>query len=167
MAEPELVITHTLDAPRALVWAAWTEPERLMNWWGPKGFTMRVAKMDFRPRGIFHYGLRSPDGHEMWGKFVYQEIDAPECMVFINSFSDEQGNLTRHPLSSTWPLEVMNQMTLSEQAGRTTLTLQGGPYSATEVERKTFAEAHNSIRQGFAGTFDQLTNYLAEIQKER
>jgi len=64
-ADREIVITRVFDAPRELVWKAWTERERLMQWFGPKGFTMSTAKLDFRPGGVFHYCLRSPDGHDM------------------------------------------------------------------------------------------------------
>lgn len=161
-ADREFVITRVFDAPRELVFKAYSEAERLMHWWGPKGFTMRVSTLDFRPGGVFHYCMRSPDGHDMWGKFVYREIAAPERIVFINSFSDAEGNLVRAPFSPTWPLEVLNTLTLSEHEGKTTLTLRGGPYNATEAERKTFDDAHDSLRQGFTGTFDQLADYLAK-----
>lgn len=157
----EFSITRVFDAPRERVWKAFTESERLMRWWGPKGFTMQVAKLDLRPGGVFHYGMRSPDGHAMWGKFVYREIVAPERLVFVVSFTDEKGNLKRHPMSPTWPLEVLNTMTLSEQDGKTTLTLRGIPINETEEERKTFEGGHKSMQQGFKGTLDQLTDYLA------
>src|SRR5438552_577356 len=94
----EFVITRTIDAPRNLVWEAWTERDRLMQWFGPKRFTMSAAMLDLRPAGVFHYCLRSPDGKEMWGKFVYREIVPQERIVLVNSFSDEKGGLTRHPM---------------------------------------------------------------------
>jgi uncharacterized protein YndB with AHSA1/START domain len=162
--ERELVITRTFDAPRDLVFKAWTDPEHLQHWWGPKGFTFSVAKLDLRPGGMFHYSMKSPDGHEMWGRFVYREIVAPEKIVFVNSFSDEEGNVTRAPFSPTWPLEVFNTLTLSEHEGQTTLTLRGGPINATEEERRTFEAASESIKQGFSGTFDQLADYLARMR---
>jgi uncharacterized protein YndB with AHSA1/START domain len=168
----EFVITRVLDAPRELVWKAWTEPERMAQWWGPKGFTMLTNKLELRPGGIYHYCMRSPEGFAMWGKFVYRETIAPEKIVFINSFSDEKGNITRHPMSATWPLEVLNTLTFSEhealptgQAGKTTITLRGGPINATEEERKTFEAGYASMQQGFKGTFDQLDKFLATTQK--
>ena len=94
----ELVITRTFNAPRKLVWKAWTEPERLTKWWGPKGMPISVHKFDLRPSGVFHYSMRAPNGSDWWGKFVYREIMAPERIVFISSFSDEKENITRHPL---------------------------------------------------------------------
>lgn len=164
-AAPEFVITRVFDAPRDLVWQAWTEPERLAQWWGPKGCKIRVVKLDVRPGGVFHYAMQFKPGHDMWGRFTYREIAAPERLVFVNSFSDPDGGITRAPFATigpTWPLEVLNTLTLSEQGGKTTLTLRGGPINATEEERKTYAGMFDSMRQGFTGTFDQLEAYLAQ-----
>ena len=160
----EFVITRVFDAPRELVWKAWTERERLMQWFGPKSFAMSTAKMDFRPGGSFHYCLRSPEGKEMWGKFVYREIVAPERIVLVNSFSNAKGDLTRHPFSATWPLEMLSTTTLAEHNGQTTLTLQWLPLNATGEERQTFDGSREGMTGGWTGTFDQLAAYLAQAQ---
>src|SRR5580700_3871342 len=102
----ELTLTRVLNAPQELVFKAWTEAKSLAQWWGPKGFTLNVAKLDFRPGGQFLYSMNDSNGFEMWGKFVYHEIEAPERLVFVNSFSDKEGNTIRAPFSATWPLEV-------------------------------------------------------------
>jgi len=159
------VISREFAAPRELVWKAWTEAGRLNQWWGPKGFEMLASKLELRPGGVFHYGMRAPNGHEMWGKFVYREIVAPERLALVVSFSDAQCGVTRHPMSATWPLEVLNTMMLAEHGGKTTMTLHGIPVNATEEERKTFAAGRDSMRQGFKGTLDQLEEYLAQAQK--
>lgn len=135
----------------------------MKNWWGPKGFTVRFSRMDFRTGGSYHYCMRSPDGHDMWGKFVYREIAPPECIVFINSFSDENGGLTRHPMSPTWPLEMLSTFTFSERDGKTTFTIRWSPYNASAIECKTFNEGRNGMNQGWGGTLDQLEAYLAQI----
>jgi len=159
------VISRTFDAPRERVWKAWTDPQALVQWWGPKGAGIRVIKLDFRPGGIFHYAMAYQPGHEMFGRFIYREIEAPHRLVFVNSFSDADGGITRAPfpqLGNTWPLEVLNNFTLTEQDGKTTVALRGGPINATEKERKTFASMFDSMRQGFGGTFDKLEDYLAK-----
>jgi uncharacterized protein YndB with AHSA1/START domain len=156
------VISRTFDAPRELVWKAWSERYRLMEWFGPKGFKMPAAKLDFRPGGSFHYCLASPDGHEMWGKFVYREIAAPEKIVLVNFFSDESGGITRHPMSATWPLEMLSTFILTEDNGRTTATIEWTPLNATDEEITTFNGAHDGMKQGWTGTFDQLAAYLAK-----
>jgi len=160
----EFVITRVFDAPRELVFKAFSEAERLAQWWGPKGCTIRVSKLEFRPGGIFHYSMQFPNGAEWWGRFVYREIVAPERIVWVNSFSDEAGNITRAPFGETVPLEILNTVTLSEQDGTTTLTLRAGPITATEAERETFDSMHDSMRQGYGGTWDQLAEYLAKEQ---
>ena len=165
-ADPEVfVISRVFDAPRDLVWKAWTQAERLKQWFGPKGFTMVYCKLDLCPGGIFHYCLRGPDGKEMWGKFVYREIVAPERIVLVNSFSDEKGGLTRHPFSASWPLEMLSTTTFAEHQGRTTVTIKWLPLNATESERKTFEEGRKGMEQGWTGTFDQLAEYLAKARK--
>jgi uncharacterized protein YndB with AHSA1/START domain len=160
------VIFRTFDAPRDRMWEAWTEREQLMQWFGPKGFTMPAAKLDFRPGGIFHYCLESPKGDEMWGKFSYREIEAGERIVFVSSFSDEEGNVTRHPLSATWPLEMLSTIRFSEKAGRTTVTVEWIPVNPTEAERETFESSREGVQQGWTGTFDQLAGHLARREAE-
>lgn len=156
------VISRVFDAPRDLVWKAWTEADRLKEWFGPKGFTMGTCRLDFRPGGTFHYSMRGPDGKEMWGKFVYREIVAPERIVLVNSFSDEKGGITRHPFSATWPLEMLSTTTLAEHQGKTTMTIQWRPLHPTEAELKTFEAGRKGMEQGWTGTFDQLAEYLAK-----
>ena len=161
----DFIISRSFDAPRERVWKAWTEPQALARWWGPKGATIRVIKLDLRPGGIFHYAMAFQPGRDMYGRFVYREIEAPGLLVFVSSFSDAEGGITRAPfpqLEGKWPLEVLNHVTLTEQGGRTTLSLRGGPIDATEDERKMFAAMHDSMRGGFGGTFDKLDAYLAQ-----
>jgi uncharacterized protein YndB with AHSA1/START domain len=158
----EFTVTRTVAAPREKVWRAWTEAESLARWWGPKGCTLRVVKLDLRPGGVFHYAMAVP-GQEMFGRFVFREIVAPERLVFVVSFSDAAGGITRAPfpqLQGKWPLEVLNVVTFAEENGATTLTLRGGPINATEEERAIFAGHTESMRQGFGGTFDQLDEFL-------
>lgn len=161
----DLVISRTFAAPRDLVWKAWTEPECLAQWWGPKGCSIRVAKLDVRPGGMFHYAMQFNPGHDIWGRFVYREIESPERLVFVVSFSDATGGITRAPfpqLGDSWPLEILNTLTLTEQGGETTLTLRGSPINATEEERKAFVGMLGSMQQGWGGTLDKLAEHLAK-----
>ncbi len=157
------VITRTFDAPRDRVWQAWTEREQLMQWFGPKGFKMTTANLDFRPGGTFHYCLRTPEGGQMWGKFVYRAIEAPTRIVLVNSFSDEKGGLARHPMSPTWPLEMLSTTTFTEENGRTKLTIEWSPLNPTDEESRTFDSSHEGMTQGWAGTFEQLAEYLGKL----
>lgn len=155
---------RTFDAPRELVWKVYTTLEHLSKWWGPAGFTWLLGSLDFRPGGVFHYGMRAPAGQEMWGKFNYREIAAPDRIVFTNSFSDKDGKTVRAPFATDWPLEVLNTVTFTEQNGRTTVSLRGRPFNATPDENARFDAMKPSMTQGFSGTFDQLQQYLANLQ---
>lgn len=156
----EFVLTRTFDAPRDLVFRAWTEPDRLARWFGPVGFTTLASRVDVRPGGIYHYVMRSPDGESMWGRWVFREVVPPERLAFVASFSDEAGGVTRHPFAPDWPLEVLSTLTFAEHDGRTTLTMRAVPIGATEPERRAFEAGYGSMQKGWAGTLDQLADHL-------
>lgn len=160
----EFVVSREFAAPRDLVWKAWTEGARLAQWWGPKGADIRVVKMELKPGGMFHYTMAFKAGQEMWGRFVYREIMAPERLVYVSAFSDPDGGVTRAPfpqIRDTWPLEILNTLTLSERDGKTTLTLRGHPINATVEEMKTYTSMFGSMQQGFGGTLEKLEAHLA------
>jgi uncharacterized protein YndB with AHSA1/START domain len=158
----DFVISRVFDAPRGLIWKCFSEPERMKEWWGPKGSTVVASKMDLRVGGTYHGAMRGPDGRVMWAKFLYREIEEPELLVWVHSFSDEAGGLTRHPMSPTWPLELLTTVTFEEvPGGKTKLTLRWSPFNAAEDERKTFDAARDSMRGGWGGTFERLDAYLA------
>ena len=164
--QEDLVIVREINASRHLVWKANTEAEHLANWWGPKGLKMISCKVDLRPGGMFHYGMQTPDGNEMWGKFVYREVKPEERLVFVVSFSDKNAGTTRHPMSESWPLEMLNTITLEEKNGKTILTLRAAPINAQPEEAKIFYSSFAQMDQGFKGTYDQLDEYLSELKSE-
>jgi uncharacterized protein YndB with AHSA1/START domain len=157
----KFVISRTFNAPLDRVWKAWTEPEQMAAWWGPKGFKADVKALDLKPGGLFHYLLTSPQGQEMWGRMVFREIVPKERLVFINSFSDPDGGLTRHPLAPEWPLQMHTTITFAEADGKTTVTVTWVPYEASEAERDTFEKGRESMQAGWTGTFDKLESHLA------
>lgn len=158
----EFVISRVFDVPREFMFKVWTDPAHMQRWWGPKDFKVIHSRMDLRPGGSYHYGMKAPDGGTMWGKFVYREIVKPERIVFVDSFSDENGGITRHPMNPSWPLEMLSTITFTEQAGKTTVTVRWAPLNATEDERKTFESGMESMHKGWTGTLDQLAAYLAK-----
>lgn len=93
--QQELVIKRIFDAPRELVWDAWTEPEQIMRWWGPKGFSAPVAKIDLRVGGAYLNCMRSPEGKDFWSKGVFREIVAPERLVMTDSSQMRKVTLSR------------------------------------------------------------------------
>ena len=108
------------------MWKAWTEPERFKRWWGPKGFTAPVCKIDFRVGGKNLYCMRSPEGQDFWSTGVYREIVEPERIVTTDSFADEKGNVvppTYYRMSADFPLEYQVTLTFEEHDGKTKMTL--------------------------------------------
>lgn len=156
------ILTRTLNAPRDVVWKAWTERDRLMQWFSPKGFVMSKSTLDLRPGGIFHYCLTSSDGKDMWGKWTIREVVKPERLVVVVSFSDEKGGMTRHPFSPDWPRETFSETTFTEQGNKTLLTIRWAPLNATEAEIRTFDENRAGMNQGWGGTMEQLEAYLTK-----
>ena len=161
----ELTYTRVFDAPRELVFQAWTDPDHLAKWFGPAGFEMLAVKMDFRPGGVFLYGMRAPNGLEMWGKWVFRQIDAPEYLEFLQSFSDADGGIQRHPMAPGWPEEVLSTVRFTEEGGRTTLSMSGTPWNATEAEATLFRDSIGGMNQGWKGTLDAFDAYLAKVQQ--
>lgn len=159
----EFVYTRVVDAPRKLVWEVYTQAEHLQNWWGPKGMTVQVERFELRPGGDFLYSIAIPSGGKMYGKLAYREIASPEKLVFVVSFTDAEGNPTRHPLSATWPLEVLNVVTFTEENGKTTIHMVGTPINATAEEHTTFHSSHDGMNKGTDGMMEGLEAYLAKI----
>jgi uncharacterized protein YndB with AHSA1/START domain len=155
VGERELVITRIFDAPRELVWKAWTDPERVKRWWGPKDFTSPVSKIDLRVGGSYLNCMRSPEGEDYWSAGVYREIVEPERIVYTDSFSDAEGNLvpaSHYGMSGDWPLELLVTVTFEEYEGKTRLTLRHVGIPA--------GENRDMAKAGWNESFDKLAEYL-------
>src|SRR5208283_786150 len=90
-ADRILVITRMFDAPRELVWKAWTEPQRMVKWQGPRGFTSTIERSDFRLGGAYRIHMRGPDNDDHWRQGAYREIVAPERLVMAGCWADAEG----------------------------------------------------------------------------
>ena len=167
MSEISFIITRTLDAPRDLVFRAWTEPQHLANWWGPAGMELRVVNFELKPGGIFHYAMVAQNGAEMFGRMAYREITPPERLVWVNSFADAEGNVAQSAYfpNNEFPLEILNELTLTEEGGKTALHLRGTPINASESQVEFYRSMFPSMEKGFGGTFEQLEEYLESIKK--
>lgn len=122
----EVLITRTFDAPRELVFQAWTDPEHLKRWYAPHGCTIDFAALDLRPGGTFLSCIHTPDGHDCWCKGVYREVVPPERIVYTMAIADEHGNLvgpTEAGMDPDWPHETTVTVTFAEHGRQTKLTL--------------------------------------------
>ena len=143
-SDREIVMTRVFDAPRRLVWEAWTNPEHLPHWMlGPDGWTMPVCEIDLRPGGSWHFLWRRADGTEMGMRGLYKEVVPPERLVSTESWGGD------------WP-ETINTLTLTEEGGRTTVT-QRVLYPSKEARD---AALQTGMKDGVAASFDRLAAYL-------
>ena len=158
-----LKIVRDFKAPKTLVFQAFSEAEAFADWWGPAGMPLTIKHFDFRKGGTLHYKMEG-GGQIMWGLFKYAKIESPDLIEFVNSFSDEEGNICKAPFPMEFPLEIFTQITLSENNGITTLTLESRPLNATPEQEAAFFSMTNNLSGGFAGTFNQLEAYLTKKQ---
>ena len=148
-----MVITRMFDAPRELVWKAWTDPQYVMQWWGPKGFTAPVCKMDFHVGGKFLCCMRSPDGQEFWNAGEYHEIVPHEKIVSSMYFSDSEGNKVEAAEYGIehQAIEDAHDVVLFEDlgSGKTKLTFIGNE-TAEDATKSGQAEGWNQILEKIA-----------------
>lgn len=151
VGDRELVIERTFEAPRELVWQAYTDPERIEQWFGPRGFTTEVRSMDVRPGGTWHYCMRSAEWGDAWGLANYREVLAPERLVYEDFFSNEDGTP-----AEGMPVSTVT-VTFTERGGRTLMTART-VFASAEERAKTL---EMGMEQGMAETLDRLVEYLA------
>ena len=144
-ADRLLVITRIFDAPRELVWKAWTEPERMVKWHGPRGFTSTIERSDFRPGGFYRIHMRGPKNDDHWMQGTFREIAEPERLVMAGCWTDAEGK-PKGP-------DTLLAVTFEDHNGKTKLTLhQSGFESVT---------ARDDHRGGWTSALDCLAEYLA------
>ena len=154
-------ISRIFNAPRELVFGVHTQAAHLEHWWSPTGFKTIHSSMDFRVGGVYLYGNEGPDGMQIWGKQVFREIVPNERLTYIQSFSDKDGGVTRHPLSATWPLESLANIVFEAiDSASTMVTLTWQPWNSDDIGNSTFDAARSGMEQGIGGTFAKLDAYL-------
>ena len=158
------VLERTFNAPRALVWAAFSQADHLSQWMSPAGMTPGRCTIDFREGGIYHYEIVTPDGLSFWGRWIFRDIVDQESMVVHVSFSDEGCGITRHPMAPDWPLETFSKTRFSDVEGGTLIRLEWSALGSDPVALKNFEDGKPSMTQGWSGTMDQLDACLAKVQ---
>jgi uncharacterized protein YndB with AHSA1/START domain len=148
----ELIITREFDAPRELVFKAYTERDHLMKWFGPREWPLKHCTVDLRVGGKWHYMMGGPAGEEAWGLGIYREITPSSRLVYSDFFSDEKG--TENPPGS---VTAINFEDLGN--GRTRLNTLA-TFASKEARAETLAMG---MVEGMAETLDRLDEHLAAI----
>ena len=148
----QVVITRTFDAPRALVFEAWSTAEHLKHWFGPKGFTLPTCEIDFRIGGAVTLTMRSPEGEEFRSRGTFVEIVALERIVLETALLDDHDQPR---------FEDRNVVTFEERSGKTVVTVVA---SIVNLYDPTAAGALDGMEAGWTETLDRLATYLTEIR---
>lgn len=140
----EIRLIRVYDAPAAIVWDAWTDPDRVAQWWGPRGFTLTTHSKDLRPGGIWHYTMHGPDGTDYPNKTLYHEVEEQKKLVYDHGANDERAPLFRVTV------------TFAESGGKTTMDMTMALRTAEEAQ----ATREFIKKAGGNGTWDRLAEYL-------
>jgi uncharacterized protein YndB with AHSA1/START domain len=148
-ADREIVISRVFDAPREVVWDAWTDPKQVVQWWGPRGFTTTIHEMDVRPGGAWRHTMHGPDGANYPGKSVFSEVVKPERIVLTHSGGKEGGLEVN--FKSTWTFEAEGDQT------RVTIRMV---FDSAEA-REFVVKEHGAI-EGGKQTLQRLGEYMRD-----
>lgn len=149
----ELVMTRTFDAPRTLVWQAWTDPQHIQQWWGPQGFTGLSCEMEMRVGGKFRLDLRGPDGVDYPCTGTYQEVQAPTRIVYAGEMNEG------HPCGAGLPPRSVVTITFDEHDDKTTLTIHTRFESPAQGE----AAMQAGYKAGWAQSLERLASTLKPL----
>jgi uncharacterized protein YndB with AHSA1/START domain len=149
LTDPELVIMRVFNAPRDLVWKAWTDPALAVHWWGPKDYPATDLEMDVRPGGLWSGRLRSTeDGSILTHKGVFRDVAKPERLVFTFAW-DEEGERG---------LETLVTITFTDQGAKTLMTFRQVPFQS--------AEERDGHKGGWTSAFDRFDDALSALAKD-
>lgn len=146
-ADREMTAVRVFDAPRELVWKAWTDPQHIAQWWGPNGFTTTTDVMDVRPGGVWRFVMHGPDGRDYKNKIVYIEVEKPERLAYKHAGDEE-----------TEPVNFHVTVTFVEKGGKTELSMRSVFPSAEELARVV---KEYKADEGLTQTLNRLREYLA------
>jgi uncharacterized protein YndB with AHSA1/START domain len=148
-ADREIVTTRLIDAPRALVWKVWTDPNHVGNWWGPDGFTNTTLEMDVRPGGVWRFVMHGPDGTDYPNRIDFHEVVPPERLTFAHGDDDGGAGFE-------------SSVRFDDQGGKTLITMRA--LFKTAEERAYVVREHGAI-EGAKQTLAKLEEYLRTVPR--
>ena len=143
--EREVLLTRVFDAPRELVFKAWTDPEHVAQWYGPAGFSVVFLEMDVRPGGAWRKCMRSPEGIDYWRRGVFREVVEPERLVFTY-VSDDPLGISGH--------ETLVTITFADRGAKTLMTFRQAEFESVA--------ARDSHRGGWTSCMERFAAYVAQ-----
>lgn len=151
-AQVELITTREIKASRDLAFRLFTEAEHLTNWWAPLPYTIANCTVDLRPGGLWHYAMKSPEGDLHWARGLYQEVDRPDRVTFLDGFSNEKGEATSP--------EVLFDIRFEGDGTPTTKVTVFATFPSDEYRTEL---VNMGMLEGIAMTTEQLANYAEKL----
>ena len=148
-ADREIIQTRLLNAPRSLVWQAWTDPKHLIHWWGPDGFTNTFHEISVKPGGIWRFMMHGPDGVDYPNRIEFLEVVEPEKITYRHVEDSEEEAIC-----------FFNTVTFEDRGDKTFLTMRA--VFPTQEEKDYVVREHGAI-EGGKQTIDKLEAYLATM----
>ena len=161
---PEYVIDRVFDAPRDMVWRAWTDPELLAQWYGPRVETI-IHEFDLTPGGLWLNEMKMGDKSHL-SRSEFMEIVPLEKLVWHQSNTDKAWNIISNPMMPDWPRVIATIVTFADAGAKTKVRLVWTPHEATDAEIACFAGAMDGFGKGWGAGFAILDEMLAELQRD-
>lgn len=161
---PEFVLDRVFDAPRPLVWRAWTEPEFLCRWYGP-GVETVIHQFELEPEGVWLNEMKMSNGSN-FQKIIFKEVSKPEKLVWHHCSSDSQWNVAANPMMPDWPRILLTTVTFDERGGQTNVRLSQIPMDASDAEIACFAKMKDDMSGGWGGGYTIIDEVLRQLQAE-
>ena len=158
---PEYILDRVFDAPREMVWRAWTDPELLPRWYGP-GVETIIHKFDLEPGGLW-LGEMKWDGNSSFSKVVFQEIAPLERLVWHHSSSDSEWSIITSPMMADWPRVILTTVTFEDTGSKTNVRLTWVPFDATDAEIACFAGAMGGMGKGWESGYSLMDELFKEL----
>lgn len=160
--QPQYLLDRVFDAPRDMVWRAWTDPDLLQRWYGP-GVETTIHKFDLEPGGVWLNEMKWGDKSDL-SRMEFKEVTPPEKLVWLHSSTDADWNVAANPMMPDWPRVLLTTVTFEDLGNRTRVRLTLDPVDATEAEIACFAGAMAGMDSGWGGGYKVLDEMFAEMQ---
>ena len=161
---PEFILDRVFDAPRELVWQAWTDPKLLHQWYGP-GVETIIHKFDLEPDGVWLNEMKMSSGSN-FQKAIFQEIIKPEKLVWHHCSTDADWNIAANPMMPDWPRILLTTVTFDEKGDQTNVRLSQIPLDATDAEIACFAKMKDGMSGGWGKGYAIIDELLAKLKKD-
>lgn len=157
----EFVISREFKSDLNTLWKMFTEPKNMSSWYGPKEVKTGHCDMDFKRGGHYHFSMISEDQDESWGKLYYVDIVQNTRLIYVTTFSNSDGDTTRHPMAPLMPGELLTTVNFIKISDNTTkIEIRWYPINALPDEIKMFNDFHESFNMGWTGSLDRLESIL-------